>query len=103
MIDLIHVERHYNIWITTCTSWTRTHEYGYEHEHENLNDKRLRKAYTWNYLAKWYMVIIWVWQSHGGMVIFGTWFTQRYSCCIINLVVKTIRHGATMGEIDSEN
>jgi len=62
MIDLVYVDWHYDTWITTWTSWTWTHEYGYEHE-QSLNDmdKQLREAYTWNYLGKWYMVIIWAW------------------------------------------
>jgi len=41
--------------------------------------------------------------GHGGMVVFGTWFTQGYSYSIIKLVAKMTRHGANMGDIDGEN
>jgi len=42
----------------------------------NGMDKHLCETCIWNYLGKWYMVIIWAWQGHGGTVILGTWFTQ---------------------------
>ena len=35
-------------------------------------DKCLCEACTWNYLGKWYMVIIWAWQGHGDTVILAT-------------------------------
>ena len=38
-----------------------------------------------------------------GMVILGIWFTPGYSCFMINLVVKSTRHGANMGEINGGN
>ena len=78
------------IGITTWTSWTWTHEHEYEHGHESLNDmdKRLRETRTWNYLRKWYMVIICAWQGYGGMVVIGTWFTQGYSWSLIKFGCK---------------
>jgi len=42
----------------------------------NGMDKYLHETCTWNYFRMWYMVIIWAWQGHGGIVILGTWFTQ---------------------------
>jgi len=82
MSDLVHIERRHAIRITTWTSWawTHDHEYEYEHEHESLNgmDKRLCEAYTWNYLGKWYMAIIWAWQGHGGIVVLGIWFARIF-------------------------
>ena len=90
MIDLIHVERHHDIGITTWISWTWTHEQEYEKEHEGLNDidKCLREAYVWDYLRKWNMVIICTWQGHGGMLVLGVWFTKVYSCSSIKFDCK---------------
>ena len=62
-------------------------------------DKRLREAYAWSYLGKWYVVIIRAWQGHGDMVILDTLFTQEYSCSIINLIVKKTRHEANMKKL----
>ena len=66
-------------------------------------DKRLHEACIWNYLKKWYMVIIWACQGHGGIIVLGIWFTQAYSCSKIKLVAKTTRRGADIKEIDGEN
>ena len=78
MIDHVHVERHYDTWVTTWTFLTWTHEYEYEHEHERFkwHGYTLAETCTWIYLENWYMVIIWAWQGHVDTVILGTWFTQ---------------------------
>jgi len=86
--------------ITTWTLWTWT--WAWTRKLDDM-DERLFEACTWNYLRKWYMVIIWAWQEHGGMVILSIWFTQRYSCSIIKLFAKTTRHGANIGKIDGGN
>jgi len=49
--------------------WELQHEHlGHEHMNMNMNmhmkdlngmDKHLRETCNWNYLRKWYMVIIW--------------------------------------------
>jgi len=119
MIDIVHVEipwyRNCNmnildmntwIWIWTWTSWTWTHEYEYEHEHEHERFKwhgyTLAETCTWIYLGKWHDDYMGLTRTcwHG----YSWHFVQaRYSYFIINLVVKITKHGANMGEIDSEN
>jgi len=67
----------------------------------NGMDKFLHETCTWNYLGKWYMVIIWAWQEDGGTVILGSckifMFYNKFDC------KKMTRHGANMGEIDGGN
>jgi len=43
----------------------------------NGMDKYLHGTCTWNYLGKWYMVIIWDWHGHGAMIVLDIWFTQE--------------------------
>ena len=100
MIDRIHVERHYDTWITAWTSRTWTHKYEYEHEHKRFkwHDKHLRETCAWNYLGKWYMVIKWLGKNMVAQ-LFLALSSHKIFMFYNKLVVKMTKHEVIWGKL----